>query len=263
MATNFGKTPRDNLGNFINLKELNDIRMTGFYEMVISSASIKEGVSSKGNAWTQLRLGLAVMNHGQPAGRIYVNEFISSNSQRLQDICYFAGLRDASGNIFCPDATRVEFTDKNTGEQRVFSEISELKNVRIYGIVEYTGENSSPNGNSYPQYQLHICNEHFQTATEEANNQPATALKPMLQKLGLQTNDNVRTQQSNVQTMANQQAQFQPNAMAAQPQQMGPIAQAMAQRAYGQQNLQQRAQMNQFQQPNTAPAEAYSDELPF
>jgi curved DNA-binding protein CbpA len=35
------------------------------------------------------------------------------------------------------------------------------------------------------------------------------------------------------------------------------------QQSYGQQNLQQRAQMNQFQQPNTAPVEAYSDELPF
>jgi len=263
MTTNFGKTPRDNLGNFINLKELNDIRMTGFYEMVISSATIKNGISSKGTAWQAINLGLAVMNHGQPAGRIYDTEFISSTSQRLQDICFFANLRDAEGNVICPDATTVEYMDKTTGETKTFQEISELKNARIYGVVEYTGEKTLNNGNSYPQYNLHICNELGQTASEVAHNQPVTALKPMLERLGIQTNANVRTQQ-NVQTMATQQAQNPNNAMAAQPQQMGPIATALAQQqSYGQQNLQQRSQMNQFQQSNIAPAETYNDDLPF
>lgn len=257
MATNFGKTPRDNLGNFINLKELNDIRQTGFYEMVIASAAIKTGVSSKGNAYTSLSLGLAVMNHGQPAGRIYVTEFISATSQRLQDICFFANLRDADGNVICPDPTTVEYTDKITGEPKTFQEIAELKNVRIFGVVEYTGEKTSNNGNTFPQYNLHVCNERGQTATEVALNHPVTALKPMLEKLGIRTNDNVRTQQSNVQGVGVQQP------APAQPQQ-GPIAQAMAQQqSYGQQNIQQRAQMNQFQQPNMVQGEAYNDDLPF
>lgn len=258
MATNFGKTPRDNLGNFINLKELNDLRQTGFYEMVIASATIKTGISSKGNAYTSLGLGLAVMNHGQPAGKIHVTEFISATSQRLQDICFFANLRDADGNVICPDPTTVEFVDKNTGEARTFQEISELKNIRIYGVVEYTGEKTANNGNAYPQYNLHVCNERGQTATEVALNHPATALKPMLDKLGIKTNDNVRTQQSNVQGVGAQQP------APAQSQPMGPIAQAMAQQqSYGQQNIQQRAQMNQFQQPNMVQGEAYNDDLPF
>ena len=258
MATNFGKTPRDNLGNFINLKELNDIRQTGFYEMEIASAAIKTGVSSKGNAWESLNLGLAVMNNGQPTGRIYVTEFISATSQRLQDICFFANLRDAEGNVICPDPTTVEYTDKLTGEPKTFQEIAELKNVRIYGVVEYTGEKSTNSGNTFPQYSLHVCNERGQTATEVALNHPVTTLKSMLEKLGIKTSDNVRTQQSNVQGVGAQQP------APAQSQPMGPIAQAIAQQqSYSKQNLQQRAQMSQFQQPNTVQGEMYNDDLPF
>lgn len=273
MATNFGKTPRDNLGNFINLKELNDIRQTGFYEMVISSASIKSGVSDKGNAWQSINLGLAVMNHGQPVGRIYDTEFISANSQRLQDICFFANLRDAEDNVICPDPTTIEYIDKTSGEQKTFQEIAELKNIRIFGVVEYTGEKTMNNGNSYPQYKIHFCSEDGRTATEVALNNPATTLLPMLQRLNVKTNDNVRTQQ-NVQT-----SQAPRPLQSAQPQQSnvnsfgnastgqfgnGPASQAYQQFQQQQRNgLQQRAQMNQFEQAQYGNSEPLQDELPF
>ncbi len=236
MPTVFGKTPRDSLGQKINLKDLADVRRTGFYELTVASATIKEGDGAKGH-WVQLKLGLAVMNHGQPVERIYDTEFIKTNSLRLQDICFFAGLKDSDGNIICPDPVEISYIDKVTGEQRSFKEISELRNVHLYAIVEYTGERSSPNGNAYPQYNLHVCDEQGRTATEVANNMPCTTLKTMFSKL---------KQQSQPAQMAKPQPQ--------QPMQMNPQPQGIASQA-----MQMFSQQQSFAQPQ----QQLSDDLPF
>ena len=95
---NFGK-PRDNIKGFISIKELPDCQKTGFYEMVITSASIKDGVSKKtGKTFQKFNLGLAIMQNEEPVERVYFSDFLNKSSQVLQDICWFAGLVDKDGN---------------------------------------------------------------------------------------------------------------------------------------------------------------------
>lgn len=182
-AVTFGKTPRDNIGRGIPLKDLQDVRKSGFYNLVVSSASIKKGVSQKGKPWEQLNIGMAVLRNSEPIARLYANEFISSNSQRLQDLCYFAGLRDAEGNIYCPEAREFTYTDKNTGEQKTASSIDEFQGIEIWAVVQYKGERALNNGSTVPEYQINICNRYGQTATEEALKVHPVMLKPMFDAL--------------------------------------------------------------------------------
>lgn len=211
---NFGK-PRDNLKGFITLRELPDCQKTGFYEMIISSASIKDVVSKKnGRTFQKFNLGLAIMQNGEPVERVYFSDFLNKSSQVLQDLCWFAGFVDNDGNTYCPDVTEVAYDDPVSGGMKSFSEIKELKNVRIYGIVTYTGEGyTGANGVFHPNYELEICNEQGQTAAEASMGAMPFQLKSRLDSLKVNLAQG-RTQ-------------------AAQPQQQtygsGPVAQAVRQ----------------------------------
>lgn len=181
---NFGK-PRDNIKGFISLKDLPDCQKTGFYEMVIASASIKEGVSKKsGKPFQRFNLGLAIMQNDEPVARVYYGDFFSKSSQVLQDICWFAGFVDKDGNTYCPDVTEVAYDDVINGGMKSFNEIKELKNVRIYGIVTYTGEGyTGADGVFHPNYALEVCNEKGQTAAEASMGAMPFQLKSRLDGL--------------------------------------------------------------------------------
>ena len=181
---NFGK-PRDNLKGFITLRELPDCQKTGFYEMVIASASIKDVVSKKnGRTYQKFNLGLAIVQNGEPVARVYFSDFLSKSSQVLQDICWFAGFVDKDGNTYCPDVTEVAYDDPVSGSMKSFNEIKELKNVRIYGIVTCTGEGyTGSDGVFHPNYGLEICNSQGQTAAEASMGAMPFQLKSRLEGL--------------------------------------------------------------------------------
>lgn len=239
---NFGK-PRDNIKGFISIKELPDCQKTGFYEMVITSASIKEGVSKKtGKTFQKFNLGLAIMQNEEPVGRVYFSDFLNKSSQVLQDICWFAGLVDKDGNTYCPDVTEVAYDDPVSGSMKSFSEIKELKNVRICGIVTCTGEGyTGVNGVFHPNYELEVCNEKGQTAAEASMGAMPFQLKSRLDGLKV----NLTT----------------PQPRTAQPQQQtyggGPVAQAVKQVKT------EAANPQMFAKSTFQTNEVLDDELPF
>lgn len=238
---NFGK-PRDNLKGFITLKELPDCQKTGFYEMAIASASIKDGVSKKsGKPFQKFNLGLAIMQNDEPVARVYYGDFFSKSSQVLQDICWFAGFIDKDGNTYCPDVTEVAYDDPVSGSMKSFNEIKELKNVRIYGIVTYSGEGyTGSDGVFHPNYELEICNEKGQTAAEASMGAMPFQLKSRLD--GLKVN------------LAQGRTQ------AAQPQRQtygsGPVAQAVRQVKY-------QEEKTKTLEKSTSQEAALDDILPF
>lgn len=197
MATTFGSSPRDGLGEIIKTKDLAYITSSGMYNLQITSATYNKVTSAKnGNEYQFIRLTLVKMYQDNPVAKADVSVFMSADSQQLQDLVYFANIRDANGNLYLDDPVEHRWAKADgtpvldsAGQQLVTYDFKQLINKRVTALLEFKGMSVSATGKQYPSFDLKaFVSENGQSAAEHAFKQPAQKYVDLIKNLTARQN---------------------------------------------------------------------------